>query len=59
MICAAIGQSMNEPRIAVKREDDWFIFREQDVEILICQAVRMLICWLKPHQINNVDHAHL
>ena len=40
MIGAAIGQAMDQPRIAVKGEDDRLVGREEDVEILVAQAVR-------------------
>src|SRR5271154_3466445 len=37
-----IGQAMDQPRIAVKGEDDWLVASEQGVEVAVRQAERML-----------------
>ena len=42
VIGAAIRESMNEPRVSVIGEDDWFVLREEGVEIGIGEAVGML-----------------
>jgi hypothetical protein len=39
---AAVSKPVNQPRIAMKIEDDRFVNRKQRVEIPIRQAVRML-----------------
>src|SRR5271169_1001169 len=50
-----IGEAMDQPRIAVKGEDDWFVDSEQGVEVAVLQAVRMLAWGLQRHHINDVD----
>lgn len=57
MIGAAIGQAMNEPRVAVISEDDRFVFGEERVEICIAEAVRMFGTWLQRHDVDDVDDA--
>src|ERR1700734_3054048 len=52
---APIGQAMDQPRIAVKGEDDWLVDSEQGVEVAVRQAVRMLTWGLQRHHINDVD----
>ncbi len=58
VIGAAIGQAMNEPRIAVECEDDGFIGGEDGVEIAVGETVGMLGGRLERHQIDDVDHAN-
>src|SRR6476620_3606959 len=49
-----VGQPMDQPRIAVESEDDWLISREQRVEIVIGQAVRVFARGLQLHQIDDI-----
>ena len=59
MVRAAIGQPVNQPRVAVKREEDRFVPGEQGIEVLIAQPVRVFAFRLQLHQVHNVDHANL
>ena len=52
----AIGQPMDQPRIAVKPEDDVLILREQRIIVRLAQAVGVLAGGLQLHQIDHVDH---
>jgi len=54
-----VGKPVNEPRVAVEGEDDWFVSSEQRVEIVIREAMRMLARRLQLHEIHNIDNAHL
>ena len=54
-----VGQAMDEPRIAVKGEDDRLVRGEQRIEIPVREPVRVLGRRLQRHQIDDVDHAHL
>ena len=56
---APVSQSVNEPRIAVEGEDDRLVGREQRVEVVIGEPVRMLARGLQLHQIDDVDDADL
>ena len=42
VIGPAVGELMNQPRVAVKIENDRLVEREQAVEIAVAKAVRML-----------------
>ena len=59
VIRASVGQPMNEPWIAVLGKDDGTIGREYRVELPVREAVGMLACGLKAHQIDGVDEANL
>ena len=59
MIRAAIGQPMDEQRIPVIGKDDRLVGREEHVELLVAQAVRMLALWLELHEIHDVDDPDL
>jgi len=59
VVRAAIRQPVNQPRIAVIREDDRLVFREQLIEVDVAQPVRMLGRRLQLHQIDDVDDADL
>ena len=50
---------MDEPGITVKRENHWFISREDRVEHGIREAMRVLRSWLKSHKIDYVDDSDL
>jgi hypothetical protein len=39
VIGAPVGQAMDEPGVAVKREDDRLVLGEQSIEVLVAQAV--------------------
>ena len=56
VIGPAISQPVNQPRIAVKSEDDRFVFREEDIEIFVVQAVRVFACGLETHEVHDVDY---
>ena len=55
----AVGQLMDERRVAVEGEDDRLILGEQHVVLGVGQAVRMLPLGLQLHQVNHVDNANL
>ena len=57
VICSAIGQAMNQRRIAVEGKDDGLVLREHAVEVFVGQAVRMLGDGLQRHQIHDVHNA--
>ena len=60
MLCvirAAIGETVDQPGIAVEGEDDRLVLGEERIEILVAQPVRMLARRLQRHQIDDVDHA--
>ena len=58
-VMTAVGQLMNERRVAVEGEDDRLILGKQHVVLGVGQAVRMLPLGLQLHQVNHVDHANL
>ena len=57
VIGAAVGQAVNQPRVAVKGENDGFVFGEQRVEIRVGESVRMFFFGLQFHQVDDVDNA--
>jgi hypothetical protein len=59
VVGAAIGEAMNEPGIAVKREHDGFVLRKQRVKVMIAQAMRVFTRRLQFHQIDHINDAHL
>ena len=59
VIRPAVGQPMNQKRVAVIRKDDGLVAREQEIEIRVAQPVWMFGGRLQPHEIDDVDHAHL
>ena len=56
VVGAAIGQAVDQPRVAVEREDDRPVFREEGVEVLVAQPVRVLGVRLQLHEVDDVDH---
>src|SRR5437763_4857215 len=59
VIRAAVGEPVDQPRIAVVGEDDRPVRREQGVELLIREPVGMLGIRLQAQQVDDVDDAHL
>ena len=55
---SAIRQAVDQPRIAVERENDRLVFCEQRVEVVVVQPVRMLARRLEAHQVDDIDDAH-
>ena len=51
-----IGQPVDQPRIAVKAEDDVLIFGEEGIVVGLAQSMRVLACRLELHQIDDIDH---
>ena len=51
----AVRQAVDQPRVAVIGEDDRAVRREQGVERLVRQAVRVLAGRLEAHQVDDVD----
>ena len=56
VVGASIGQSMDQPGIAVEGENDGAVAREEQIKVLIAQAVRVFTRRLQFHQINHVNH---
>src|SRR5262245_1904572 len=59
VICACVGEPVDEPWIPMKCEYDRPIVREYRVEVLIAQPVGVLTLRLKRHQVNDVDDTNL
>ena len=57
MVRAAVGQAVDQPGVAVEREDDRLVLCEEGVEILVAQAVRVFARRLEFHQVHDVDDA--
>src|SRR5436190_539816 len=53
-----IGQTMDEPWVGMKVEDDRLIRREQRVELPVGEAVRMFGARQQPEEIDDVDKTH-
>ena len=51
-----VGQAVDQPGIAVLGENHRFVLGEQRVEILVGEAVRMLLVRLQRHEIDDVHH---
>ena len=58
VVVAAIRQAVDQPRVAVEVEDHRFVEREQAVEILVAQTVRVLAGRGQLVEINDVDETH-
>ena len=58
VILAAVCQAMDQPRIAVKSEDDRLIGRENGIEIPIAQSVRMFSGRLQGHEVHHINHSN-
>jgi VIT1/CCC1 family predicted Fe2+/Mn2+ transporter len=54
-----IGETVNQPRIAVVGEDHRPVRREEGVELGVGHAGRMLVLRLQAHEVDDVDQAHL
>ena len=59
MVCAPVSQTMNQPRVTVKSEDDRLVSGEQHVELFVRQTVRMFALRLERHQVDHVDDTNL
>ena len=57
VVVPPVGQTVNQPRVAVEGEDDRLVGREQLIEIPVAQPVRVLARRLQAHQVDHVDHA--
>ena len=58
VIGAAVSQAVNQPRVAVKGENDGFVCGEKRVEIRVEKSVRMFFFGLQFHQIDDVEDAY-
>ena len=58
VVVAAVRQAMNQPRIAVERENRRLIFSEDGVEGVIGESVRMFARGLESHEIHDVNNAN-
>src|SRR5262249_57749846 len=56
---AAVGEPVDEPRVAVVGEDHRLLGGEQRVILGVGHAVRVLPLGLQPHQVHHVDHPDL
>ena len=59
VVRAPVGEPVDQPRVAVVGEHDRPVGREERVELLIGEPVRMLAVGLQPHQVDDVDDPHL
>src|SRR6516225_8429732 len=59
MVIPPVSETVNEPGITMKRENDRLVRCEQRVESMVGQTVRVHASRLESHQINNVDNAYL
>src|SRR6266478_7410504 len=59
MIGAPIRQAVDQPRIAVVGKDDRLVGREDRVELIVRETVRMFGGGLDRHQVDHVDHPDL
>ena len=57
MIGAAVGELVDQRRIAVERKDDGLVLREQRVELPIRDPVRVLPGGLQSEEVHDVDDA--
>ena len=58
VIAAAIGEPVDQPRIAVVGEDGRLVAGEHSVKLAVRQAMRVLRVRLQAHQVDDVDHPH-
>src|ERR1039458_6052005 len=58
VVGAAVGQSVDQPRVGMERKDDRLVFGEKLVEIRVAQPVRVLGLRLQFHEVDDVDHAN-
>src|SRR5664280_1096194 len=59
VVGAAVGQPVDQQRVAVVGEDHRATRREQGVELLVGEAVRVLAVGLQAHQVDDVEDPHL
>ncbi len=59
VIVAAVGETVNDPGIAVKCKDDGTVLGKDGVEFFVGEAVRVFRLWLQSHQVDRVDEADL
>jgi len=57
VIGAAVRQAVDQPRVAVVRENHRLVLREEAVEVAVLKPVRMLALGLQRHQVDDIDHA--
>src|SRR5262249_20552604 len=55
VIVPLVSEPVNQPRIAVKVENDWLVRRKETVKVPVAQAMRMLAIRLQLEQIDYVD----
>ena len=58
LVVAGVRQLVDELRIAVEGEDDGLILREDEVVVLVREAVRVVGMRLQLHQVDHVHDAH-
>ena len=56
VVGAAVGEPVDQPRVAVVGEDHRPVGGEQRVELGVAHPVRVLGVGLQPHQVDDVDH---
>ena len=55
---AGVGQLVDELRVAVEGEDDGLVLREDEVVVLVREAVRVVGVRLELHEVDHVHDAH-
>ena len=58
LVVAGVRQLVDELRVAVEGEDDGFVLREDEVVVLVREAVRVVGMRLQLHQVDHVHDAH-
>lgn len=59
VIGSTIGEPVNKPWVSVKRKDNRFVFREQRVEVLVAQSMRVFAPGLQLHEVHHIDDTNL
>ena len=54
-----VGKSVNQPRVAVKIENDWRVHGKQTVKVAIAKPVWMVPIGLQLEEVNDIDEANL
>ena len=59
VVVPLVGQLMDQSRIAVEREDDWFILGKDRVILRIAESVRMFVVGLHLEEVNHIYNTDL
>ena len=59
MVGAAVGEPVNQPRIAMEGKDDRLVLGEQYIKLWLAQAVRVFMRRLELHDVHHVNDPDL